>query len=191
MKDKRIIAMLITSIVTFVASLTISLGIAFALADPVAAVGLTELTFNVNATTAVSQEVVFDPVDAFNEDVKEAILVHNYDSIQYANEFLPDNIKLLKVEVTNDSNVRANFKINISVDGNDGTEPFVKVAVFNADTTAVAEMKGGIIPQMVLEPNSVGHYIVAAYVNTEYDFMGQATFGTNMTMKVGISKVDI
>lgn len=191
MKDKRIIAMLITSIVTFVASLTISLGVAFALADPVAAVGLAEISYNVSSADSVSQEIVFDPVSAYNEEIKDAILVHNYDNIQYANELLPDNIKLLKVSVTNDTNSTANFSFNITVDGNDGTEKFVKVAVFNADTTSVKEMINGTISQMdPVAPHTVAHYIVAAYVNTEYDFLGEATFGSSMTMKVGITKYE-
>lgn len=191
MKDKRIIAMFITSIVAFVASLTISLGVAFALADPVAAVGLAEISYNVSSTETVSQEIVFDPVSAYNQDIKDGILVHSYNDIQYANESLPDNIKLLKVAVTNDTNARAEFSFDIVVDGNDGTEKFVKIAVFNADTTEVVHMKNGIISQMVVEPNTEAHYIIAAYVNTEFDFMGEASFGTNMTMKVSVIKYSV
>lgn len=188
MKDRKVIAMLITSIVAFVASLTISLGVTSALADPVAAIGLAEISYTVSTSQNVSKEIVFDPVSAYNEDIKDGILVHNYDHIQYANELLPDNIKLLKVAVTNDTSVRARFNFNITVDGNEGTEKFVQVAIFNvADPGNPVKMRNGEFEQMMIEPNSVAHYIIAGYVNTQYDFLNEVTFGSNMTMTVSIT----
>ena len=188
MKDRKVIAMLITSIVAFVASLTISLGVTSALADPVAAIGLAEISYTVSTSQNVSKEIVFDPVSAYNEDIVDGVLVHNYDDIQYGNELLPDNIKLLKVAVTNDTAVRARFNFNITVDGNEGTEKFIQVAIFDvANPLKPIKMRNGEFEQMTIEPNSVAHYIIAGYVNTQYDFLNEVTFGSNMTMTVSIT----
>lgn len=186
--------MLITSIVTFVASLSISLGVAFALADPVAAVGLTEVTYNLTSTESVTHPIVFDPVGSYNQDIAEAVYVHNYDSIQYANEFLGDNVKLLKVAVTNDQTLRSKFSFKLTFEGNEATHPFVKAVVFNADTTEMLEItwKNNATymssPEITVSANSVGHYIIATYVNTEFDFAGVASFGSSMTMNLNITK---
>ena len=193
MKDKKIIAMLITSIVTFVASLSISLGVAFALADPVAAVGLTEVTYTISAESA-THPIVFDPVGAYNQNIEDAVYIHNYDSIQYANEFLSDNVKLLKVSVNNDESLKNKFSFKLTLEGNEATQPFVKVFVFDTDTTNMQELtwknSGAYMStsEITLNANSVGHYIIATYVNTEFDFAGEASFGSSMTMNLTIVK---
>ena len=112
MKEKKLIAMFITSVVAFVASLTISLGVAFALADPVAAVGLAEISYKVSNSSVVgSQEIVFNPVSSFNGNVSEAVYVNSYEEILYADEMLPENIKLVKVV-----NIDKNMQIFIIFD---------------------------------------------------------------------------
>ncbi len=192
MKDKKLIAMFITSIVAFVASLTISLGVAFALADPVAAVGLAEISYNVSSERYTSQEIVFDPVSSYNGDIADAIFVHSYEDIQYANELLPDNIKLVKATVTNDTSARASIEFQIKLTGTTNATKYVKYAIFDADTTEVLTgytVVDGVVyfNQDIVAPNTTGHYIIAAYVSDELAFE-VVNFGSAMTMQIGVYK---
>ena len=127
MKDKRIIAMFISSIFAFVVSVSISVGVAFAFADPVIATGLAELKFNV--TDKTSRTIVFDPVAEFNEDVDEYILRNSYDEIYYANEAIVDDIRLAKIVVTNDTDVAARFRFKVDVEGYVNAVDYARIAV--------------------------------------------------------------
>ena len=198
MKEKRVVAMFITSIVAFVASLTISLGVAFALADPVDAVGLAEISYTMSSGS-YSQEVVLNPATAYIDDIEDGVYVHTYEHIQYANEALPNSITLLKVAVNNDKDTSAVFQFQISVAGETNAKNFVKYAIFNADTglllmsDANYEVVNGIAAfnHVTIQAGNTAHYVVAAYVDDRLCFDANGVdFATSMNMTVGVYTIN-
>lgn len=127
MKEKRILAMFITSIVTLVASLAVTFGILTTLADPVEATGVTRYAFAFNGvndegikvdgtTLSLTEDIYFSPSDnlRWNEFVNaEAsdeeepltpILINGtaYDeSIKYYDETVSTRVKLIPFRITN------------------------------------------------------------------------------------------
>lgn len=198
MKDKRIISMFITSLVTFVASLTISLGVAFALADPASAVGLEELKYDMTTSEQVSQELVFDPTNAYrgsllnSEDPsKDAIFVHNYDSIQYYDGILAYNIKLVKVAITNNKSQQLSVNFTIKTDDN-ATNKFLKGAIYcvsgtegnNAQWVELGD--DGKINPISISSNSTAYFVVATYVDDTFDLTGTVNFAQSKTMTITV-----
>lgn len=189
MKEKKLIAMFITSVVAFVASLTISLGVAFALADPVAAVGLAEISYKVSNSSVVgSQEIVFNPVSSFNGNVSEAVYVNSYEEILYADEMLPENIKLVKVTVQNDTDSVATIDFNITVIGNTNAVNYVKYAIFNVERGS-ANPNTELLEETIAA-RSTAHFVVAAYVSDEYA-VEMIDYATSMTMNISIDRMNI
>lgn len=201
MKDKRILSMFITSIVTFVASLTISLGVAFALADPASAVGLEELKYDMTSSAKISQELTFDPTNAYrgslqnaDDPSKDAIFVHNYDSIQYYDGILAYNIKLVKVEVTNNNASQLPVKFAITTD-DEATNKFLKGAVYcvsgteDKDTSWVELKSNGQTEYISISANSTAYFVVATYVDDTLDSTGTVSFAQSKTMTITVEEL--
>ncbi len=183
MKEKRIIAMFVTSIVAFVASLTISVGVALALADPVAAVGLAEVKFNISSANKTYENIVFDPSCAFNGNIEDALEVNNYEEIFYSDEAYVEQIKLLKVSVTNDTSVSKTFTLKINTTSNNDATTYSQFAIYDIDTTiyptTIDENRNpnywrwsafdefGKIAQsnITLAAGETRHFVIAAYVS--------------------------
>ena len=167
MKDKKLFAMFITSLVAFVASLSISLGVSFAFADHVPAIGLEEVTFTMS-TQATPKQVVVDPAGYFTGDIqKEGVFVNTYEDIQYAHESLPDNIKLLKVTVTNDTTRRLNFRFNVDLNCATNALKYTKVKILQVKSNRVYTVIDGTneTDEINLEINESKQFVVAAYVD--------------------------
>lgn len=190
--------MFITSIITFVASLTISLGVAFALADPASAVGLEELKYDMTNSSKITQELVFDPTNAYRGTIendedhsKDAIFVHNYDSIQYYDGILAYNIKLVKVAVTNNNDTQLPVNISITTD-DDATNTYLKGAVYSVSGTHDQNNKWldidstGKTETISIEANSTAYFVVATYVDDTIDFGGTVSFAQSKTMFITI-----
>lgn len=203
MKDKRIIAMFITSIFTFVASLTISLGIANALADPTAAVGLTELNYTISDTETYKQSIVFQPTCGFDGDIADystteeqtygAVVVNNYNDIMYADGHLQESIKLVKVSVTNNTQSQVKFMFNISVEDKEAqssaavTDSFrTKIYLANSDRTADRTYING--EEITISENSTMYFVVACYFDINKDTNGQVSYLTSKTVTIELSK---
>ena len=195
MKEKRVVAMFITSIVALVASLTISLGVAFAFADPVDAVGLSEISYTTSSGEYASQEVVLNPASAYTGDIEDAVYVNTYEHIQYANEALPNSVALLKVTVNNDKSKTSNIRFQMSLSGETNAKNFVKYAIFDADSGVLLmndvnyEIHDGVVEFNIItiSANSTAHYVVAAYVDDTFCFdVNGVDLATPMNMTVGV-----
>lgn len=194
--------MFITSIVTFVASLTISLGVAFALADPTSAVGLEEFKYDMTTETKVEQELTFDPANAYRGKIvdstnpsNDAIFVHDYNSIQYYDGVLSYSIKLVKVAVTNNSDSNISIKFNVSVDDT-ATNQFLSGSVHCVSGTESDHSwedlgKNKSTGSIAVKANSVAYFVVATYVDDTLDLNGTVSFATSKTMKIVITKQGI
>lgn len=196
MKDKRILAMFITSIVTFVASLTISLGVAFALADPASAVGLEEFQYDMTTSTSISKELTFNPSDAYRGEIenaedhsKDVIFVQSYDSIQYCDGILSNSIKLVKIAITNDTNSSIGIQIAISTDS-EATNKFLKSKIYCVSGTE-SNSQWATTVDIAVQANSTGYLVVATYVDDTFDCNGIVDFATSKNMTIKVSKMEI
>lgn len=198
MKEKKLIAMFITSVIAFVASLTISLGITLALADPVAAIGLAEISYNVSAASSASKQVVFNPSGSFNGEIEDYIIVNSYEDILYANETVCDSIKLLKVSVTNDTNANKTFTFTINVDGKSNAVSYANFAIINIndqgvivneDSKFIKLNKNNTAQQLVIKANSTAYFVVAGYVSDKYA-TEVVDLSSYMNMTVTVKRVD-
>lgn len=190
MRDKKIVAMFIASIIAFVASLTISFGVANALADPVDAVGLAEISYVVSTQDSESRQIVFDPVAAYNGEAKDAVYVNSYENIQYANEILPDCVKLLKIKVTNNTDFSANFRFNVQATGESNAVKYVKFAIFNAvsgELHTPDSVLGSTLPSVNVQANAEGYFVLAVFVN-DASALEIVDFSSSMTLFVSITE---
>ncbi len=188
--------MFITSIVTFVASLTISLGVAFALADPASAVGLEEFQYDMTTSTSISKELTFNPSDAFRGEIendadhsKDVIFVQSYDSIQYCDGILSNSIKLVKIAITNDSDATIIVKIAISTDS-EATNKFLKSKIYCVSGTD-SDNQWAKTDDIGVQANSTGYFVVATYVDDTFDCNGIVDFATSKEMTIEVSKIEI
>lgn len=96
MKDKRIIAMFITSCVALVASVVITLGVALTLADPVPATNVLRTSFNFGASNSAEISGTFEDSLVYENAVvlqpSGSLHVENWD-VETMNTDHPDNIK--------------------------------------------------------------------------------------------------
>ncbi len=193
MKEKRLTALFISSIVAVVASLAISLGVVFALADPVAAVGLHEYSFNLTANTA--KEEIFSPVGYYNgklDDYNNGVVVNNYDEILYTNEALVDDVKLFKAQVSNNTGANARFTFDITVDGETNAKDYVEIAIIDAVTQQIyfVDRTTGKTEEITLNADKTGKYVIAAYV-TDYNAAERIDLSGYMKLQINVSKINI
>ena len=215
MKEKRLVAMFISSIVAFVASLSISIGVAVAFAEPVAATGLGELKYTVAATdtSANYQSFVFSPVAAYNDGFDEepyGVFVNSYDDVQWVSGAFKDSIKLIKIAIVNDSDDTLAFviKTELSTDYEGANklvenayvklfattpEPIGIIDLNPADTDSTIRSANSETNEMHIPANSTGYYIMATYVSDAFADIDWGEFapggesaGSYMTMKVDL-----
>lgn len=165
MKDKRVIALFITSIFAFVLSVSISVGVAVAFADPVIATGLSELKFNISNPT--EQSIVFDPVAEFNDNIKDAINCASYDKIYYSNEAIVDTIRLAKVTVNNPTEGVVRYRFKVDVAGDVNAKKYVRIAIFSLDSEEITRFAGNdISAEFSIEAGKSSRFVLAGYVRT-------------------------
>ncbi|MBQ8468697.1 MAG: hypothetical protein IJ542_02960 [Clostridia bacterium] len=190
MRDKRTIALFISSIVALVASISISVGMAVAFADPVIATNLPVLSYKVTANQV--REMNLDPVSAFNENVEEYVLVNSYDEVLYANEAVVNDIRLAKMTVENDYTTDAVFRVTVLVEGTTNAVNHVKIAIFDLQTREVYRFKGNQTSvDISLENNKTGRYILAAYVKTAFETEEVVFPETYMRLTISTEQVNV
>lgn len=177
MKTKSIIAMFVTSIIAFVASLGISIGIASALADPTPAVGLQEINFKVSSKE-VKYSAVFDPTSTFNGDVTKELNLSDWDNIVYQNAASVNQIKLIKITVTNDTELEQRFSVFLKPTKANEAASNASYKLFDLNNASGLAGANGIAAldfnrangttietDMHLEKGKTAHFILAAYVS--------------------------
>lgn len=153
MKEKRILAMFITSAVTLVASLAITFGVLMTLADPVVATGVTryEFSFGLANNSLISsndnklslkEDIIFQPSSGVVwSDVsgEEAVWFNGStyeDEIVYADESISARIKVIPFRVSNNFQQDINVRINVVYDSTTLLGRYTGIKVYNyADNT--------------------------------------------------------
>jgi len=146
MKEKRILAMFITSAVTLVASLAITFGVFMTLADPVVATGVVRYDYAFNSTNnslisadgdtlKLTEEIVFQPSSAviWSDEAESQPVWFNgstyQDEIVYADEAISTKLKVIPFRVTNnyETNIEAKVEVNYNKDTMLGKYTKVKI----------------------------------------------------------------
>lgn len=156
MKDKRILAMFITSAVALVASVVITLGIALTLADPVPATLVARCEFNFGASNSseiiengdvltYENAIVFQPsgsvtVTDWDMNTSNDIpvlftkdLVYT-DEIMYADESLPNRVELAAFRINNSTAQDMNINIKAVFNKESNLGMFTKFVVYDYGT---------------------------------------------------------
>lgn len=188
MKEKRILAMFITSIVTLVASLSVTFGILTTLADPVEATGVTRYAFafnDVNAegikvdgnTLSLTEEIYFSPSDNLRwnefvnaeasdeEDPVTPILINGtaYDeSIQYYDETVSTRVKMIPFRITNkNTDDVALVDVEIVFDKTTTIGKWTQVKFYDYENGKFVDQVKGL----TLASNAYRDYVAIVYVD--------------------------
>lgn len=148
MKEKRIIAMFITSAIALVVSLVVTFGIVLTLADPVEATGLTRYAFNYGGTNDAliakngeelkfATDVIYTPSGSIvwkdkpaSSDINDDHFIvdaqpdktGNFDYttvVRYGNESYSSKVKVIPFRVKNFTAETKAFEIKINASGNE------------------------------------------------------------------------
>ena len=179
MKDKKIIAMFVTSAVALVASVVITLGIAFTLADPVPAQSVPTCVFNFggvnetkvkeNANALVYENaIVFQPSGSttvndwdMNSDTHDSpvsfLKDQKYtDTIMYVDETYPSKVKLVAFKVTNSTSEDMEFTVAADYNKTSSLGKYIQTALYDfeyeyhTDSTEVYSLAAGESAEFVM-----------------------------------------
>lgn len=153
MKEKRILAMFITSAVTLIASLAVTFGVLMTLADPVVATGIVRYEYSFNAannslissdgdTLKLSEDIVFQPASALTWSEEENSLAiwfndAEYDGeIVYADESISTKLRVIPIRVNNKYNSAIQASISVTYDATTmlGRYTFIKLYDYRTNT---------------------------------------------------------
>ena len=163
MKDKRILAMFVTSCVALVASVVITLGVALTLADPVPVTDVLRVSFNLGATNSAEitgtyedalvyeNAIVLQPSgsihvenwdpDTMNTDGKVGSPLYlddvhpTYESeLKYENESLPSKVEFVTIRVTNSTAEAQNIAVDTIHNTSSNLGKYIKTVVFDCET---------------------------------------------------------
>ena len=153
MKEKRIIAMFITSAVTLVASLAITFGVFMTLADPVVATGVVRYDYAFNAannslvsangkTLKLTEDIVYQPSSAviWSDEAESQPVWFNgstyQDEIVYADESISTKLKVIPFRVTNAyaTELSASIKVEYDTETLIGKYTKIKLYDYNENT---------------------------------------------------------
>ena len=206
MKEKRILAMFITSIVTLVASLSVTFGVLTTLADPVVATGVVRYAFAFNGandskiyvdqnTMKIKEDIVFQPASSLvwsEEEGKQSVWFNGTsyeDEIVYADEAISTMIKVLPVRISNkfDSTMIANIKI--SYDDSTLLGRYTVVKIYNYKTQTFSDFTN---INVELAPNqSVDYAIIVSADDSMNSGKLSVNYGTDWeNINVEITKVN-
>lgn len=190
MKEKRILAMFITSVVTLVASLAVTFGILTTLADPVEATAVTRYAFAFNdvngegitvdgSTLTLTDDIYFTPSDQlrWNEFAQEGdtdtvtpILINGtaYDeSIQYYDESVASRVKLIPFRLTNKHDDIAIASINVEFDKTTEIGKWTKVKIYDYEANNFVD---GPSITRTLSANESRDFVAVVYVDQSTNF---------------------
>lgn len=189
MKEKRVLAMFITSVVTLVASLAVTFGVLTTLADPVEATGVVRYAFTFNEQNAlitsegnklkIKESIVFKPSDELcwnefenknDESTDEPIvpiLVNSTDyqgSIMYFDETVSSRVKMIPFRISNKTEkTMNNVKIDVVYDKTTTIGKYTKVMIYDYAESRFVEQSTLTIPS--LDVNDYRDFIVVVYVD--------------------------
>lgn len=186
MKEKRVLAMFITSAVTLVASLAVTFGVLMTLADPVVATGVTRYQYAFNYTNdslisadgntlKLKEDVIFQPASSViwsEEEGKQAIWFNGSsieDDIVYGDESISTKIKVVPFRVTNKFAQSIQAKITVSYDKDESAlAKYTYVKIYDYKTATFVDYADGMTIE--LTPDAFADYAVVVCVDDTYNF---------------------
>lgn len=203
MKEKRILAMFITSVVTLVASLAVTFGVLTTLADPVVATGVVRYAFAFNDTNdaliategktlKIKENIIFNPSDELtwdefeneNADASEEpllpVLVNSteYDGeLKYFDESVSSRIKMIPFRISNKSDATATTHIKVVYDKTTTIGKYTKVKVYDYKAGRFTDISDFTVE---LGTSDYRDYLVVVYVDeTENTSSTRVNYGTD------------
>jgi len=211
MKDKRILAMFIVSVVTLVTSLAVTFGVRLTWADPVEATGIEKYEYVFASETGVNNSlisegttqkgktslslknsVVFQPSTSINWSEEPVWFdgTSYADQVWYADESISSSIKVIPLRVYNDNNKTTQFKLSVLFDNTTMLGKYTKVQIidFKSNTTIETTTRS-----FEITANTSRDFAVIVYANDSAN-LGEKTidWGTEYeTINVKIDDITI
>ncbi len=184
MKEKRILAMFITSAVTLVASLAVTFGVFMTLADPVVATGVVRYEYAFNAKNAssitsegntlkLSEDIVFQPAEklVWSDDADNQTVWFNdasYDGeIVYADETVSTKLKVIPLRVTNKYSVAIQASVEVTYDKTSLLGKYTCVKVYDFKTNAFVDYTSTFAIEIAA--NSYVDYAIVVYADDSFN----------------------
>ena len=181
MKEKRLVAMFVTSAVTLVASLAITFGVFMTLADPVVATGVVRYEYAFNSvnnslisadenTLQLSEDIVFAPSSSVtwsNEPETQPVWFNGttyQDEIMYQDESISTKLKVVPFKVTNNYSTNIETKIEVTYDKSTLIGKYTKVVVYDYEHNTYTELSGALYADIAAGASLEYAFIV--YVDT-------------------------
>lgn len=177
MKDKRILAMFVTAVVTLVTSLAVTFGILVSLADPVIATGLVKYDYNFNGTNdrsliyqegntlSMVEDITFQPTSSVDWVDREVVWPNSKsyeDKIWYNDESISTKIKVAPIRITNNFDVTLDLNLRVEFEKSSVLGRYTFVKLYNYQT---GEYEDASSKTILLEKNSSVEYLVIIYAN--------------------------
>lgn len=197
MKEKRILAMFITSCVTLVASLAVTFGVLSTLADPVVATGVVRYAFAFNQendslisvdgdTLKLKEDIVFQPSSKLvwsEADGEKALWFDGAeytDTITYNDESISTKLKVIPLKVTNSFSDRIGLNIKVVYDDTTLLGRYTVVKLYDYSTQTFEDFDFAAGKTIELGSNESMHYALVVFAD-DSDNTGRATvnFGTD------------
>ena len=198
MKEKRIVAMFITSAITLVASLAITFGVFMTLADPVVATGVVRYEYAFNSlnnslisvkdnTLQLSEDIVFAPSSSVtwsNEPETQQVWFNGatyQDKIMYQDESISTKLKVIPIRVSNNFSTDIEAKIEVTYDTTKLIGKYTKVMVYSFAQRTYSEYNQALYTNIAAGASQ--EYALIVYVDTSTNFgRFNVNFGTDYEM---------
>ncbi len=205
MKEKRILAMFITSAITLVASLAVTFGVLMTLADPVVATGLTRYTYNFNAandnslivekdgTLSLREEITFNPTKSVEWEEGKVVWFNGTtidDEVVYADETMSSKIRVVPFKVKNNyttSRIELNLIVNWDKTTTLGQYTFVKIWSYKDNAFLNYNNESF---NFALNPSETAEYAVVIYADESTNFSANSINWTNDVETINVLLVN-
>lgn len=193
MKEKRVLAMFITSAVTLVASLAVTFGVLMTLADPVVATGVTRYQYAFNYTNdslisadgntlKLKEDIIFQPASSivWGDDVIWFNGSSIEDDIVYGDESISTKLKVIPFRVTNKFASTIQAKVTVAYDADaSALARFTYVKVYDFKTSTFVDYTEAFTVELAADA-TVDYAIVVCVDDTyNFDATNQIAWGTD------------
>lgn len=201
MKEKRILAMFITSVITLVASLSITFGVLTTLADPVVATGVTRYAFALGAENnsliaeqdnilKIKDSILFQPSSSLvwsDEEGEEAVWFNdaseNQDAqgylcdIMFADESISTKVKVIPLRITNGLGQTALATVTVTYDSTSLLGQLIRVKIYDYSTQSFVDASK-VTKQ--ISADGYADYAVVVYADdSDYNGHTEDVFGND------------
>ena len=206
MKEKRLVAMFMTSAITLVASLAITFGVFMTLADPVVATGVVRYEYAFNSlnnslisangnTLKLSDDIVFAPSSSVtwsNEPETQPVWFNGatfQDEIMYQDESISTKLKVIPIKVSNNYDYAIDTKIEVTYDKETLIGKYTKVVVYNFADQTYSDYNQAVYTNIAAGASK--DYALIVYVDSSTNFgRFNVNYGTDYEL-LNVSVVDV